>query len=531
MLDNSFQLSDTGQLSSATKAFVERDEKIIQLLGEQHPFLSLENAIRGKKDFNTEKRQILVETLKHQYHKVFTGTASDQAVLDNIERLARPDTYTITTGQQLHLFLGPAFVIHKIMATIKAAEAYKQQYPELDFVPVYWLASEDHDFEEIKSTKIFQHQFDWQTEHGGATGRLDVQSVKNLIEDIRSKVTLNPDNLSMLSELEHIYSTSANLSEASLRVTHYFFGKYGLVCVDGDHAQFKQAFIPIIKQDIVKRDYIRLFNDFSARMENQDLSLQLKGRDINIFYLGAHSRSRITLQDGRYQIMDSELSFSEDEILADIDKNPGNYSPNAVLRPVYQETILPNICYIGGNAEVNYWLQLKDIFEASDTPEPLLTLRQSLWIVPLKISSWMDKQGIDPVMLMKSKQAKELINLLDSSSIDLTVKTQEFLSLRKELQDMYASEETSNLKELVDLGKAYEKLLKKLENEIAEKRIFKQEANFKKLENIKTLYFDMHNIQERKTSSLEMFIKYPSIDAIIYNSLAFKPSTGKIIST
>ena len=163
-----FKLSDIDILSSATKAFVTGDEKLKDLFGDSHPFYSLQAAMEGKKDFSSEKRLALSHQLKKQYAHLPDNKPENAKVLQNIELLTQANTFTVTTGQQLHLFLGPAFVLYKIIATIKASEQYKKLHPEFNFVPVYWLASEDHDFEEIKSTKIFQHQFDWETNQAGA---------------------------------------------------------------------------------------------------------------------------------------------------------------------------------------------------------------------------------------------------------------------------------------------------------------------------------------------------------------------------
>jgi len=523
-----FKLSDIDTLSSATKAFVSHDEKLRDLFEPQHPFYQIEQAIEGKKQFSQENRNILVTELKKQYNNILSSD-SNNTVNQNIENLKNPNTYTITTGQQLHLFMGPAFVLHKIIATIKAAEYYKTLYPEYHFVPVYWLASEDHDFEEIKGTKVFQNQFDWQTEQAGATGRFHVEEVGKIIEDIKQNVSLSAENLSLLSDLENIYQQSKSLSEASIKITHYLFGSYGLICIDGDNKALKSLFIPQIKQEISTQITIEKFNAFSQILEKNGFSLQLKGRDINIFYLSHNKRSRIVLQDEKYHVMDTPIIFSKEELFNDIEKNPENYSPNAVLRPVYQETILPNICYIGGNAEVNYWLQLKDVFTANHISPPLLVLRPSVWIVPAKTLKWLEKQDINILSLLQAKNQKDLIQLLDKSDNNFLIKSNLFEVLKQDLQDLAVEGETKHLKELVEHGKLYEKLLKKIENELSEKRVQKIELDFKKLEHAKRSFFDLHNIQERQTSTLEMLIKYPSIAQLVYNSLEFKPSSGKII--
>jgi bacillithiol biosynthesis cysteine-adding enzyme BshC len=525
-----FELADIDILSSATKAFVRKDERLLNFFGPSHPYFSISKAIEGKKDFSIEKRSILVTQLKKQYQDILGSNEADILVKKQIELLAEPNTFTVTTGQQLHLFLGPALVLYKIIATIKAVQQFKEQFPENNFVPVYWLASEDHDFEEIKGTKVFQHQFDLPSNQGGATGRYHVREVGGIIEDIRRNISLNDENIALLNDLENIYTHAKTLSEASIRVAHYLLGKYGLICIDGDNKALKSLFVPQIKNDILNRDNIRHFDSCSAELENMGLSLQLKGRDINIFYLSKNNRSRIIEENGQYKILETEIIFTREQLIADIEANPESYSPNAVLRPLYQETILPNICYIGGNAEVNYWLQLKDVFTSNSISPPLLVLRPSLWIIPSKALKWLEKQAIESITLFQTSNLKELVRLLDDSGDVFKQKIEEFLSLKQALQDAAAQEKTSFLKELAEQGKVYEKILKKIDNEANENRVIKMEADFKKLENIKSTYYDLHHIQERKTSCVEMLIKYEDFISEVYNSLEFKPSSGQILS-
>lgn len=524
-----FKLSDIGFLSSATKAFVEGDEKLKELLGKDHPFYDPEIAIKGKEDFSAAKRAVLVKELKAQYAQLDLYDTNGK-VAGNIESLNNAKTYTVTTGQQLHLFMGPAFVIYKIIHTIKTAEHYAALYPGLRFVPVFWLASEDHDFEEIKDTKVFQKSFPWEAHSKGPTGRYEVSGVPAIIEAMRQALSLSDENRQLLDMMDGVYQTSRTLSEATIKLAHKLFADYGLVCIDADNANLKRLFAPIMERDILEQGNIDVFEVFNLKMEQGGFSLQLKGRDINVFYIGDSDRSRIVKSGGNFEILGTGKVLSTDDIRSELAAHPENFSPNAVLRPLYQECILPNVCYIGGNAEVNYWLQLKDVFEANNIPEPCLVLRQSAWAIPEKARQWLDKQAIEMMPLFHANSQKDLLNLISAEQVSIEEKIAEFNSLRQSIQDTLAAEKVENLKEIVEAGKVYEKLLKRFEQELLKKQVLKQENTLKKLQYIKDNYFNINQIQERSTSAIELLLQCGKLIEIAYQTLSYHPSTGKIIN-
>lgn len=524
-----FRLSDIGFLSSATRAFVEGDEKLKVLLGKEHPFYDPAKAIEAKKNFGTDKRAVLIKELKAQYER-FSLYEPGTKVAANIESLSDPNTYTVTTGQQLHLFLGPAFVLYKIIHAIRTAEHYAALYPGQRFVPVFWLASEDHDFEEIKNTKVFQKHFPWEANGKGPTGRYGVSEVPGIIEAMKQAFSLTDENLRLMDMMENIYKTSQTLSEATTRLAHELFADYGLVSIDADNNNLKRLFIPVLEKDILEQANTRVFEGFSNKLEQNGFSLQLKGREINTFYIGDGDRNRIVKAGEKFEVLGTGKTFSREEMLAELSARPGNFSPNAVLRPLYQECILPNVCYIGGNAEVNYWLQLKDVFKINHIPEPCLVLRQSAWVVPEKIRQWLEKQGVGIMALFQAGNEKDLLSLVSLGPVSIEEKIAGFATLRQSIQDTLATEKVENLKEIVEQGKVYEKLLRRFEQELLKKQVLKEENILKKLHQVKDNYFNINNIQERSTSGLELLLQCGKLIELVYKSLSYHPSTGKIIN-
>lgn len=524
-----FKLSDTDMLTATTKAFVEQTDDIKTLLGESHPYFSFEKAIEGKANFSAQFRQTLHDQLHLQYSAIAKKEHVDTKVWDNIELLKASNTFTVCSGQQLHLFFGPAFVIYKILALVDYCEALKAQYPDKNFVPVYWLASEDHDFDEIKNTKLFNQTFTWDAVPGDACGRLKTDSVKTLIEAIGRTVNLNEEQSKLLAEFDAIYSSSENLGEATIRVVNAFMGTYGVICVNGDSKVFKQEFIPVIEQDLINQNNLTDFEEVSKTLLNKGLSTQLNARQINFFYLHNGQRQRIVLEDSVYKCLDGSIIAEASAIKTHIADFPERFSPNAMLRPLYQETILPNIAYIGGNAEITYWIQLHKVMVNNKISHPTLVLRPSVWISPQKTLQWLEKRHISPLQVLTSRSDEELLEILTGNVLDLSAEITAFNELRSKIQNITAQNVGSELKPLVEAGKAYEKHLKNVDKAIREFGIAKSGQEFEKLKDIKLNLFNINSIQERKLDALEMLIKFRDVIFSVKNSTKLNNSDGHVI--
>ncbi len=525
-----FKLSETGMLSSTSKAFVERDQNLINILGETHPYWHPEKAIQLKADFSQDKRTVLADTLTSCYNAIAKQEFVHPKVLENIESLRNSNTYTVTTGQQLHLFIGPAFVIYKILSVVHHCDKFAKQFPDKKFVPVYWMASEDHDFDEIKSSTLFKKTFVWQTESGGACGRLKTDSVNDVIEAIKSEINLDERQLKLMDEMAQIYNTSHNLSEATRRIINKFFGEYGVIVMDGDLPVFKAQFKTVIKNDLFNNSNQEAFHEVSNQLEETGLSTQLHGRLINLFYLNGNTRKRIVKENEHYLVKDGQENWTEEELSLEVENHPERFSPNAMLRPLYQETILPNIAYIGGNAEITYWIQLHKTMSINGLTPPSLILRPSVWITPSKITQWLEKRGISPLKVLITRNKADLLNLIQTESTGIEQETSDFIKLRERIQSIVAQNISKELKGLVEAGKQYEKSLKGIEKSLIEFQIEKNSKEMDKLEEIRDTYLNINNIQERKMDSLELLIKFETVVFSINSAVCLDNSNGWIIN-
>ncbi len=330
--------------------------------------------------FPQANREALSNALTHQYE----GIKITDKVTKNLNALSDPRTFTITTGHQLNIFTGPLYFIYKIVTVINTCRVLKTYYPEYNFVPVYWMASEDHDYDEIKSFRLYEKKYSWETDQTGAVGRFDPKSLGKLVHEL-------PGDVSVFSAA---YSKSQTLAGATRRYVNELFGAEGLVVVDADDRGLKSLFAKMVHDDLFMHTSKKSVEEKNKQLEALGYHPQVFARDINFFYLDKNVRQRFEKIEGGYKVVDTQLKFSPAEIERMIAAEPEKFSPNVILRPLYQETILPNLAYVGGPAEVVYWLQLKGVFDHFEIPFPMLMPRNFAAVMNEPTQRKFEKTGL-----------------------------------------------------------------------------------------------------------------------------------------
>ncbi|WP_027377070.1 bacillithiol biosynthesis cysteine-adding enzyme BshC [Kaistella palustris] len=358
---------------------------------EQHIFTpeNIEAQFHKKgQSFSTEKRELLFSVLREQHS--LTGLSEKQHA--NLNDLKQPQTFTVTTGHQLNLFTGPVFFIYKILQTIKLAEYLNEKFPERKTVPLFWMATEDHDFEEINHFRTENSYYETHANAGGAVGRIKV-SDDRFTADFENEFRDSVFGTELVLLIKKAYAKGNTLSVATRILVQELFAEYGLLILDGDCAELKAEMKTAFKNELSKQELFNESKETVSFLTDKYGKVQVNPREINLFYL-SETRDRIEFAHGKYQIVDKDISFTEDEILRELANHPERFSPNALMRPVYQETILPNLAYIGGNAEIMYWLELRKYFEATNLPFPILIPRNSMLFLTQKILDNSVKLGL-----------------------------------------------------------------------------------------------------------------------------------------
>ena len=346
------------------------------------------------------QRQDLHDALVRQYGYIQNVPAEVQR---NITSLLQADTFTITTGHQLNIFTGPLYCMYKVMSTIRLSQQLNEMHPECKFVPVFWMASEDHDLAEIDHFKVYGKEFKWEHHGKGASGRLSTQGLNELCDLLQA--LLGEEGTSLIKMFRDAYDGRHHLAGATRMVFNALFGHHGLVVLDGDDAELKRLFAPTMMRELTETVSFDAMTQTNVRFA-QVGKIQVNPRSINLFYLNDGLRERIERDgEGRFHVVNTQLSWDLDGITQELQQHPERFSPNVVLRPVYQETILPNIAYIGGPGELNYWLQLKDVFEAMQVFYPMVLMRSSFTLLDDADVSRMEKLGFTSSDLFHSQDA------------------------------------------------------------------------------------------------------------------------------
>lgn len=458
-------------------------------------------------NYNQASRSVLVDALQLQY----AGVQLSKQTSLNLDLLRTPESFTITTGHQLNLFTGPLYFLYKIIDTIKLTKELKERYPEQHFIPVYWMASEDHDFEEINYFNFQGKKVQWNQVKKGAVGRLPTEGLDHVFK-VFSEALGNTD---AANEIKRLFTTAyvqhKTLTAASRWLVNELFGDQGLVIIDGDDSRLKQLLIPYIQKDIFEHTPYKYVTETirSLTALSDDYKIQVSPREINYFYLRDGVRERIVEKNGTYMVKDTDLKFSRQELEKELRQFPERFSPNVIARPLYQEVILPNLCYIGGGGELAYWLELKQYFNHLRVSFPMLLLRSSLLLVDEKQAKKVAKLGLTiPDLFLKQSS---LINkkIREVSNIDIDFSEQK-KHLEQQFEALYALAKQTDVT-FLNAVKAQE-VKQKNGLDVLEKRLLKaQKQKLKdhvvRLSELQNQLFPNYSLQERQLNFSEIYVR------------------------
>lgn len=459
--------------------------------------------LTAKSDFPSENRKVLVQSLIQQYAKSGIELNNFKLVQDNILSLEKSDTFTVTTGHQLCLMGGPLYFILKICAAINLAKEIGQKHTDKRIVPVFWMASEDHDFEEVNHFKLFGKTYTWNQTQGGAVGRLKMDAeIEQLLQELKVVFGTMPHAESLLSIFQSAYKSGNSLADATRIWVNALFAEHGLVIIDGDDAELKQLVEPIFKRELETPFSDTEVQKQTAALETAGYAGQVFSRPINLFKLAEGSRERI-------QSSEEGNGLSAEDI-----------SPNVILRPVYQEVILPNVAYIGGGAEVAYWMQLKTVFQSAGVLFPMVVLRPSALFIDSK--SFQKWQGMGFGTLDFFEEEHVLVRrFLESQEGEISfAESAELLKIAFEKMEAEAVQHDASLKTAVmaEFTKA-SKSIEMLEAKVRKAQKTKHESSVNQIGKLKSQLFPDGGLQERSDSFISFYLKHGQsfIDSLVFS--------------
>lgn len=467
-------------------------------------------------------RQLLVQVLKEQYASV----DATEAVMQNIESLLSPQTFTVTTAHQPNLFTGPLYFMYKIIHAIKLAHGLKEQLPAYHFVPVYYMGSEDADFAELNHTYVDGKKIEWKKEQKGAVGRMTVDaSLLQLINELEGQLIVEANGQEVIGLLRQSYTLGKTIQQATFELVHHLYGQYGLVVLIPDQASLKASMRSVFSDDLFLHTPLSLVQQTSSSLEAQ-YGAQAHPREINLFYLKDDVRERIIAEGEGYAVFNTGIRFTRSELEKELEEHPERFSPNVILRGLYQETILPNIAFVGGGGELAYWLQLKDLFDHYGVVYPVLVLRNSYLVIEKKWKEKIDRMQFNAADFFLS--SNDLMNIVverhAGGTVSLNGNLEKALALYDAIGQQAGDIDPTLAGHVAAIKARSVKYLQELEKKMlrAEKR--KHGDQQRGIETVKTALFPGGGLQERKENFSRFYARWGHsfIDALYKEALGLE---------
>ena len=509
----------TNAFSTIATDYVESVETLKPFYQHQPNVDGIKDAIRHRNGFGTN-RVLLVEQLRQQY----AGMEPGNQVTANINSLLLENTYSITTAHQPNIFTGHLYFIYKILHAIKLAKELTQQIPDCNFVPVYYMGSEDADLEELGEVSINGKKYVWETTQKGAVGRMKIDKAFLALADaIEAQISVEQFGKEILSLVKAVYTLNKTIEQATFELVHKLFGEYGLLVLLPDNATLKSAFVPVAKRELLEQFSSKAVATTMHKFP-ESYKVQAAGRALNLFYLLEDSRERIEKVNDHWQVLNTNVRFTEEQLLSELHDFPERFSPNVILRPVFQELVLPNIAFIGGGGELAYWLELKEVFGAAGVPYPVLVLRNSFMFVNKKVHDNINALQLsvtdffNPTHILMS----ELVKRSSLLKLNLQTEREALANIYKEIKTVATNVDFSLERHTTALLATADKKLAELEKKIllAEKKKFA--AQERQVVKIKSILCPNDGLQER----VDNIIPYYAVHGSNFIELLYTHSTG-----
>jgi bacillithiol biosynthesis cysteine-adding enzyme BshC len=506
MRKTTIPLNKVPQLAKTDIAYATGDSKLSSFFYEPPTPAAFEKVLRGKQTASYPRND-LVNLLKNQYATL----PVIEKVQANIDALRAENTFTVTTAHQPCLFLGPLYVVYKALTTINLAESIERNSSDnRRIIPVFVLGSEDHDLEELNQTTLFGKKIVWDPGIAGAVGSISVSTLEPALSTLKTMLGADAIASTLFDRVERAYSGEKNFAEATQALLHELLGAYGLVVINMNNPVLKRHFIPVIRQELFKMPTFGIVNTTISKLNALGFKTQAAPREINLFYMKPGLRERIIHESGFFKILNTDLVFSAAEIEAEFMQYPERFSPNVVLRPLFQEMILPNLAYIGGGGELAYWLERKDLFDYFKVPFPILVRRHSVLWLDKDAGKKLEKLGFSAEALFGDIDA--LVRTYIEKNSDSTVALSDETTALRKIYDAI-TEKASRIDATLEKAVRAEEVkavaaLQQWESRLLRAEKQKHEVAINQLKVLKEKFFPSNGLQERTENVLPYLLKY-----------------------
>lgn len=485
---------DLDQFSARDRAYTLNTKKFSDFTAHDFDLESFDAIIKAK-SAQAIDRSLLQSVLKDQYSRV---NSSDKTRA-YLEAIGAENAYTIITAHQPSLLSGPLYYVFKILSAINLAEQLQSRYPDKQIIPLFIIGSEDHDFEEINHLHLYGQKIEWENSGGGSVDNFSTEGIAEVLSEVKEKLGERSAAYSLLEQLAQSLPECENYGDFSFRLTHMLMDNLGLLILRMGDPRLKRAFIPHLKKEILEQPSKDLVQKTQIKIKEAfGYEPQAFARPINVFYTSSDSRNRIIEENCSYLIKDSEKAFSREELMEELEQHPERFSPNVVMRPLFQEALIPNLAYIGGGGELAYWLERKSQFAHFGIPMPMLIRRQSGMILTGAKAKQQEKLGLSHLDLFQNENALTKLLLSKSDQPDYQLDayraqiTELFDKLSLHIESIDPSIAKTAKAEQAKASKSIDYLESKLKKSVKQK----EEVNLKRLTKLKADLFPK-GLQER----------------------------------
>lgn len=505
MNTTSLSFKQTAAFSALANQYIEQPAFFEELLSHAPTEAGIWQALAEKADFPVANRKTLVASIYQQYAYL----ANQQVNTAQIDRLLDANTFTVTTAHQPNLFGGPAYFIYKIAGAVALANRLNAQ-GKAHFVPVYWMGAEDHDFEELNHAYVFGQKLTWETAQTGAVGRMQLADLQPVVAKLKEVLGDSPHATTLFALIQRCYQPPYTLAQATRSLVDALFGAYGLVVVDGDDKALKTLFVPVMHDELQNGASHDLVVENAALLETKGFKAQIYPREINLFWLEDGVRERIIRTSGGYGLAKGERSWSKAEMMTALQEQPAFFSPNVVLRPVYQELVLPNVAFIGGGAEVAYWMLLTKVFKRAQVSFPVVLLRSSAMVIEKSSQSKLEKLALQVKELFGDTEdiIKAFIDKHESGVFSLEAIMMQFDALFEQAALEVNMVDPSLKAAVLAEGKKTEGVLKGLEARVRKAQKQKHETELNQIRALKAKLFPENHLQERQDNFMNFYLTH-----------------------
>ncbi|MEM1322173.1 MAG: bacillithiol biosynthesis cysteine-adding enzyme BshC [Bacteroidota bacterium] len=497
--------ADVPQLSERDRMYAQGDERLSSFFKYPVELAAFSEVIKDRAKTTTD-RQTLCSVLLEQHQS--RGISAPQR--RHIDALQSPHTFTIVTAHQPSLFTGPLYYIYKITSVLHLTQTLNEHYPDYQFVPVFVSGAEDHDFEEINHVRLFNKRLEWQSGEQGPVGAMKTATLQPILEELK-EVLGNGENAVHIYDIIHrCHTENTHYGPAANALAHELFKDQGLLVLNMSDARLKRLFIPVLKEELVNQPSKALVDAEGNRLEEAGFRQQAMAREINLFYLSEQSRERIVFENGQYEVLNTSLHFSPEAMLQELEARPERFSPNVVMRPLYQELILPNLAYIGGGGELAYWMERQTQFDHFGINFPMLIRRNSVLWIDKGSSKKRKKLGLDIIDLFADSDqlVRQFVHRQSDEPLHLQEEKQQFQALFETIKTKATQVDPTLAKAVAAEASRQFKAVEQLEGRLVRAEKQKHETALQQIRGLKEKLFPANGLQERHDNFLAFYLRY-----------------------